>query len=269
MAQAPWFKMFAADFLSDNYVDAMTAEQIGWYTLLLLRSWNHTPRGFLPNDKQLLAVWCRCADAMSFEKRAGIVLDRFEKTSDGRMIYHPRLLEQSSKVKEVSEKRSLAGRLGGVKSSQQKLERRQAIAKQVPTDSDSDSDIKEREIEPLGEDRDEKIFEVFRSHPANAHLRTRLEIPHDQMVAIIDAVSRDGFDLVVSGTRNLADAVALWPKLDRRFIPNPVKFFRDSEYLKDPSTWDRSMSAKPSVGTKLRKANLDDLYPQEEVNAKA
>lgn len=268
MAQAPWFKMFAADFLADNYVDAMTAEQVGWYTLLLLRSWNHTPRGFLPNDKQLLALWCRCVDQISFASRAGIVLDRFLTTEDGNMIYHPRLVEQSSKVAQVSEKRSLAGKTGGLKSGEKRRSKSEAIAtanaKQLRTDSDSDSDVKEREIENVPDDFDEKIREVFRLHPANSHIKHQLEIPRAQADAIAGAIIRDGFDLVVAGTRNLADAVARWPKPELRFIPNPQKFYGlEAEYLKDPQFWERS-EMKPASKAKPRGLDLDQLYAEEE-----
>jgi uncharacterized protein YdaU (DUF1376 family) len=132
--KAPWFKLWAPEFLSDNFVDAMTAEQIGWYCILLIRSWNHTPKGYLPNDEHLLAGWCKCAEAMTFKQRAKLVLDRFETTEDGRFIYHPKLIEQVSKLNQTSENRALAGQKGGKKSAEQKRSKRQAIATHLPTE---------------------------------------------------------------------------------------------------------------------------------------
>jgi uncharacterized protein YdaU (DUF1376 family) len=134
VSKAPWFKLWAADFLSDNYVDAMTAEQIGWYCILLIRSWNSTPKGYLANDKQLLSKWCRDADPMSFEHRAQIVLDRFQTTEDGAFIYHPRIIEQVLSAAQVSEKRAEAGKRGG---SKQKPSNCLANA----SHSDSDTDL--------------------------------------------------------------------------------------------------------------------------------
>jgi uncharacterized protein YdaU (DUF1376 family) len=136
--------MWAGDFLADNYVDAMTAEQVGWYCLLLFRSWINTPQGYLPNNKQLLSKWCRFASPMTFEFEAKIVLDLFKETEDGKFIYHPKLVEQVGKFADVSEKRKVAGAKGGKVATQKApVDNRAnavAIAKQLPTDSDSDSE---------------------------------------------------------------------------------------------------------------------------------
>ena len=80
------------------------------------------------------------------------------------------------------------------------------------------------------------VSEIGHQHPANAHLKGKA-LPHDQEQAIAEAVQRDGKDAVLAGTRNLRDAVATWPKAERRFIPNPARFYRHSEYLKDPAVW--------------------------------
>jgi hypothetical protein len=50
------------------------------------------------------------------------------------------------------------------------------------------------------------------------------------------------------GTCNLRDAVARWPKEERRFIPNPVRFYQQSEYLKDPTQWERGSEKKQLAG---------------------
>jgi uncharacterized protein YdaU (DUF1376 family) len=138
--RAPWFKLWAADFLSDNFVDAMTPEQIGWYCILLIRSWNHTPQGYLPNDEHLLSNWCKVVDRVLFREQAKLVLDRFEKTQDGSLIFHPKLIEQVDHISQVSEKRSDAGKKSAKKRGMITANKCSTSVQQVLTDSDSDSD---------------------------------------------------------------------------------------------------------------------------------
>ena len=86
----------------------------------------------------------------------------------------------------------------------------------------------------------DKIRQIVSTHPGSSHLKNVKLIPVDLEEAISGAVDRDGFDLVIAGTRNLAEAVALWPLSDLRFVPNPTRFYRDSEYLKPSIVWDRT-----------------------------
>lgn len=105
---------------------------------------------------------------------------------------------------------------------------------------------KQPSLEPCARDHEAIVFEIATTHPGNEHLRgPRRPLPQDLEIAIVEAVLRDGEDLVLAGTRNLAQKVAVWPPGDERFIPNAVKFYRFSEYLKNPMCWDRS--AKPSA----------------------
>ena len=76
-------------------------------------------------------------------------------------------------------------------------------------------------------------------HPANAHLKGKA-IPQVQRTVIAEAVARDGEDLVRTGTSSLAEGVAQWDQSDKRFIPNPVRFYQDGGYLKPPGTWQRN-----------------------------
>lgn len=142
MSHAPWYKRYAADFVSDPYVQAMTAEQYGWFSAALDLMWIHTPQGYLPNDKQLLCKMIgRCTEE-HFIEHCDIVLNRFKVTDDGIWLYHPHMLEQASDVTELSEKRAEAGKRGGKKNARSNCK---AIAKQLPTDLDIDTD---KEIKP-------------------------------------------------------------------------------------------------------------------------
>jgi|GEM_PF-7015072 len=89
------------------------------------------------------------------------------------------------------------------------------------------------------------VTKIATEHPALAHVKGR-RLSQVQECAIAEAIVRDGHELVMSGTCNLRDAVARWPKEERRFIPNPVRFYQQSEYLKDAGMWERG-SGKQSL----------------------
>jgi len=82
------------------------------------------------------------------------------------------------------------------------------------------------------------VDEIGHLHPKNEHLKGR-PIPEAHREAILDAIAKDGVAAVLSGTRNLAEGVAQWDPGELRFIPNPVSFYREGQYLKKPELWER------------------------------
>jgi uncharacterized protein YdaU (DUF1376 family) len=138
MSKAPWYKRYAADFVSDPYVQAMTAEQYGWFSAMLDMAWIHTPQGYMPNAIDLLCRMVGRCDEMHFAKHSKIVLDRFKVTPDGLFLYHPKMIEQVEKLSQVSEKRSEVGKKGADKRWNSNCHK---PTKQLPTDSDSESEL--------------------------------------------------------------------------------------------------------------------------------
>jgi len=82
------------------------------------------------------------------------------------------------------------------------------------------------------------VDQIGHLYPANSHLKGR-PLPQIQQDAIAEAVTKDGVEPVLSGTRNFADKVVNWPSTDLRFIPNPVRFYSEGQYLKKPEFWER------------------------------
>jgi hypothetical protein len=82
------------------------------------------------------------------------------------------------------------------------------------------------------------VDQIGHLYPANSHLKGR-PLPQSQQEAIAEAIAKDGMDSVLCGTQNFADKVVTWPSTDLRFIPNPVKFYTESQYLKKPEFWER------------------------------
>jgi hypothetical protein len=95
-----------------------------------------------------------------------------------------------------------------------------------------------------------QAVEIACAHPwaVARHLRPA-EVSATDVVTIVQAIrdeARDtGVSAEVSGqallqfTRSYADAVALWPPGDQRFMLGIGKFFTSREYRNDPQTWRR------------------------------
>ena len=82
------------------------------------------------------------------------------------------------------------------------------------------------------------VDQIGHFYPANSHLKGR-PLPQPHQEAIAEAIAKDGVEAVLFGTKNFADKVANWPPSDLRFIPNPVKFYSEGQYLKKPEFWER------------------------------
>jgi uncharacterized protein YdaU (DUF1376 family) len=80
----PFFAFWPADFANDIVVEAMTAEQVGVYILLLCKAWQSDPPAMLPDDDAVLARLAR-VDPATWDRIKGGVLRAFHKqcTSTG------------------------------------------------------------------------------------------------------------------------------------------------------------------------------------------
>lgn len=106
MAQKPlWFKFYPDRFAGDEDVELMSHEAIGAYILLLCKAWNSTPVGTLPNDDRKLAKLARMTQDQWAEVREEVMEAWVE---DGDRVYQKRMVEEFSKIEDVSRKRSRA-----------------------------------------------------------------------------------------------------------------------------------------------------------------
>jgi hypothetical protein len=99
-------------------------------------------------------------------------------------------------------------------------------------------DVKEFKEKQTIDNLSSAVEQIGHFYPANSHLKGR-PLPQAQQEAIAQAIAKDGADPVLSGTRNFADKVVNWPPTELRFIPNPVKFYTEGQYLKKPEFWER------------------------------
>ncbi len=109
MSKRPWMPLYVGDYLAKTA--HLTAEQHGAYLLLLMHYWTH---GFLPEDQNQLMAIAR----LPLSQWAGNcqILAQF---FDNRWR-NKRMERELAKVKNLSEKRALAG-LKGAWSKQGKL----------------------------------------------------------------------------------------------------------------------------------------------------
>ena len=87
-------------------------------------------------------------------------------------------------------------------------------------------------------------------------------------VAIFEAIVRDGFDLVLAGTRNYRVAVEKWTPSQKRFLRAIDRFFNDSDYAKDPAIWEKNEQGKYDNRTKGKRdieASLESLARAKEI----
>lgn len=133
-----WMPFYVGDYLADT--QHLTTLQHGAYVLLIMSYWQ---RGGLPTDDQAIAQICH--------------LNRSQWDSNCQAIAklflpgwkHKRIERELEKANQLSEKRAMSGRKGGLQSRGKTNEERfisQAIAKQTGTQSQSHISNSESEV---------------------------------------------------------------------------------------------------------------------------
>jgi hypothetical protein len=90
-------------------------------------------------------------------------------------------------------------------------------------------------------DTDLQVQEIAALHPK---IHDPFHLTKEVSSAIAAAVERDGRERVWAGTKSMADAVTKWPKEEMRFLSSAPRFFRESQYRKDPREWERKADGK-------------------------
>jgi hypothetical protein len=110
-------------------------------------------------------------------------------------------------------------------------------------------------------DMDNQVILILQEHPANAHLKLgTIDFPMVDVGACGRAIERDGFDLVLIGTRNYREAVKDWPLEGRaKAVMRPARFYNEQHYRRDPAEWRRDVenTSKPKSFDQQRWENTD------------
>jgi len=104
---------------------------------------------------------------------------------------------------------------------------------------DLDSRKPEDKVSQLATDL--QVQEIAALHPK---IHDAFHLTNEVSNAIAEAVERDGRERVRAGTKSMADAVIRWPKEEMQFLPSAPRFFRESQYRKDPREWERKVDGK-------------------------
>jgi hypothetical protein len=148
MPNAPWFKFYAADYMSSPFVQSLEPEQELWYVRLIIASAINLPRGCLPLANGKLWRLAKAPSLEHFEAHAGAILAKFEKDTDAQLYRIAKVFEQHLVANaDLSSKRSEAGKHGAAKRWQVAINmngklpsKPMATERQKIADSDSDSD---------------------------------------------------------------------------------------------------------------------------------
>jgi len=98
------------------------------------------------------------------------------------------------------------------------------------------------------------VFEIAKLYPK---IRDAQHLSQELQHAIAEAIARDGGDLVLAGTKSMAEAVAKWPKEKLLFVPAAGRFFRESQYRTDPAEWERGNDTSKPKARNSTNAALD------------
>jgi hypothetical protein len=181
MSKAPWFKFFAADYMSSPFVQALDPEQELWYLRLIIASAISLPRGCLPLANGKLWRLAKAPSEKYFEENAGPILGKFEKDEAADVYRVPKVAcQQLHTPSELSTKRSEAGKRGAANrwqiatSDDGKLPS-EAVANgkqnMADSDSDSDSDIKPTSELKSSSDMESQIHKNPRKSPSQEACR--------------------------------------------------------------------------------------------------
>ncbi len=159
MPSAPWFKFFAADYMSSPFVQSLEPEQELWYLRLIIASAINLPRGCLPLANGKLWRLAKAPSLEHFERHAAPILAKFEKDTTAQLYRVIKVFEQNLVASaDLSSKRSEAGKHGAAKRWQLAINgdgklppKPMATEKQKIADSDSDSDENRLPPTPLRE----------------------------------------------------------------------------------------------------------------------
>jgi len=227
MARDPAIQWYYKDFLGDNKVLAMDWDARGMHIWLLMISIQETPPASIPSEndalRRLLSLPPGSVEHDQTWRRVKPQILAAWCLKDGR-YFNAGMERAMERKRHYKESRLKIGT---------KNERNPKKREEICTENQA-SLFREEPLENL----QSLVEEVGHLHPANEHMKS-VALPLAQQEVIAAAIERDGFEVVLSGTKNLADRVAKWPTPELRFIPNPVKFYREAEYLRNPLLWER------------------------------
>ena len=252
--KSPAFQFYPADYASSQRVRLLTLEEEGAYINLLCSCWLH---GSIPADPAMAArlVGKGCSATL-----ATTVLTMFTPSSQAGRMVHDRLERERLKQSDWREKSASGGRKsaelrkGASTTVQPPLANginQKATLQSMSMSSSSSTSLGPTHTAPVPVAAGEPVDCPFPPEVARKQSARELEAESvwalypkkkgkkDAMREILAAIRTVGIERIRERVQAYAVAVSRWPEDERKYVPDPVRWFRRGNYDDDPETWQR------------------------------
>ena len=257
--KSPAFQFYPADYASSQRVRLMTLEEEGAYINLLCSCWLH---GSIPADPAMAArlVGKGCSATL-----ATTVLTMFTPSSQAGRMVHDRLERERLKQSDWREKSASGGR----KSAELRKGASTTVQPPLPNGTNQKATLQSMSMSSSSSSSTSSApthtapvpVAAGDEHPAAdcpfppevAKKPSAREIEgesvwalypkkkgkKDAMREILEAIRTVGIERIRERTQAYAAAVSRWPEDERKYVLDPVRWFKRGNYDDDPETWQR------------------------------
>ena len=256
--KSPAFQFYPADYTSSQRVRLLTLEEEGAYINLLCSCWLH---GSIPADPAMAArlVGKGCSATL-----ATTVLTMFTPSSQAGRLVHERLERERLKQSDWREKSASGGRKSaelrkGASTTVQPplangINQKATLQSSVSSLQSSSTSSAPTHTAPVPVAAGDEApaadcpfpREVARQQSAREleaesvwALYPKKKGKKDAMREILEAIRTVGIERIRERVQAYAVAVSRWPEDERKYVPDPVRWFKRGNYDDDPETWQR------------------------------
>ena len=256
--KSPAFQFYPADYASSQRVRLLTLEEEGAYINLLCSCWLH---GSIPADPAMAArlVGKGCSATL-----ATTVLTMFTPSSEAGRMVHDRLERERLKQSDWREKSASGGRKSAelrkgasttvqpplTNGINQKATLQSSVSSlQSSSTSTSSAPTHTAPVPVAAGDEAPAADCPFPPEVARQQSARELEAESvwalypkkkgkkEAMREVLNAIRTEGIERIRERTQAYADAVSRWPEDERKYVPDPVRWFKRGNYDDDPKTW--------------------------------
>jgi len=257
--KSPAFQFYPADYTSSQRVRLLTLEEEGAYINLLCSCWLH---GSIPADPAMAArlVGKGCSATL-----ATTVLTMFTPSSQAGRLVHERLERERLKQSDWREKSASGGRKSaelrkGASTTVQPplasgINQKATLQSSVSSLQSSSTSLAPTHTAPVpvaaGDEAPAADCpfppEVARQQSAREleaesvwALYPKKKGKKEAMREVLNAIRTEGIERIRERVKAYADAVSQWSQDDRKYVPDPVRWFKRGNYDDDPKEWQRN-----------------------------
>lgn len=212
--KAPAFMLYAADFIADENVMAMSNEEVGCYIKLICYCWRE---GSIPSDIKILSKLCQ-EDIRKMEAIWTNIQKCFFRQEDGR-FNHARLSAERAKQAENRVKRTKASQIAN------NVRWRKLGASQEAVAPGAKAQAKEGEGKKSDSEYSDEFLEAYELYP-NSKNASKKDAWKAWRARIVGGVSAE---IIIAGVKRYAEFCRI-TKREPQFIKNPKTFFGPGEH---------------------------------------